>query len=208
MKKLFVLLFISGVIKSQDCFNNCLQRLKTGQDTLFSTIVSTKKAVEDSVFSPLEVNRIIINSLIGCQFPQTPLRSIDEKTLTVAQFKGKPVFIHFWFTSCPPCVAEIETLNELNKEFSNKAYFLAVNTDDMSTLKEFLKEHPYNSIQLNISREKAMNSFCLIGGYPTCIILNADNKVSSIWSGGNSDSLRQKDFYLKVKSEIQTLLMK
>ncbi|HRD38305.1 MAG TPA: TlpA disulfide reductase family protein [Bacteroidia bacterium] len=203
---LMLFLLFSFKINSQDCFSDCLKRLKIGQDTMFRSMDQIKKNVEDSLFSPLSVNKNIIKNLIGCQFPNTPLRSVNDKTISISKFKNKPVFIHFWFTSCRPCIAEIETINSLQKEFEGKAYFLAINTDDMLTLKEFLKEHKYNSYQTNISKNKAMNDFCVIGGYPTCIILDSHNKVSAIWSGGNINPLEQKDFYLQVKKELENNL--
>ena len=203
-----ILILIGNRIYSQDCFSDCLKRLKIGQDTIFRSTEQIKKNVEDSLFSPLTVNKKIMNDLIGCQFPNTILRAVNEKTISISKFKGKPVFIHFWFTTCPPCLAEIETINTLQKEFEGKAYFLAINTDDIVTLKEFLKEHKYNSLQTCISRDKAMKDFCVISGYPTCLILDKQNKVSAVWSGGSINPQEQKGFYFQVKKELENNLSK
>lgn len=51
--------------------------------------------------------------------PAPPLlaKTLDGRTLTLEQFRGKPVLITFWATTCPSCIQEIPHLIELYQEF-------------------------------------------------------------------------------------------
>lgn len=51
--------------------------------------------------------------------PAPPLlaKTLDGRTLTLEQLRGKPVLITFWATTCPSCIQEMPHLVELYQEF-------------------------------------------------------------------------------------------
>src|ERR1700753_3757033 len=52
----------------------------------------------------------------GEKLPPAPamvVQTIDGKTIDLQQQKGKVVFINFWATWCPPCLAEMPSVNDL-----------------------------------------------------------------------------------------------
>ncbi|WP_458626161.1 TlpA family protein disulfide reductase [Winogradskyella sp. PC D3.3] len=51
--------------------------------------------------------------------------------------KGKVVLINFWATWCPPCIAEMPSLQELYKDYGDKVIFLFVTNDDFDTVETF-----------------------------------------------------------------------
>ncbi len=68
--------------------------------------------------------------------------SNGARTVTLSQFRGKPVVLNFWATWCPPCVEEIPSLVALQKQLGDKVVILAVSTDeDEDGYKEFVKAH-------------------------------------------------------------------
>src|ERR1700744_2123073 len=56
------------------------------------------------------------------QLPQLPNSTAPIPpalaTHSLAQYRGKPLVIHFWAPWCPHCVKEIETLSMLYKEYA------------------------------------------------------------------------------------------
>lgn len=49
----------------------------------------------------------------GNRFPDLALTAPDGRAMSVSQLKGKPVFVHFWGSWCPPCQAEFLDLQKL-----------------------------------------------------------------------------------------------
>ena len=52
--------------------------------------------------------------------------------MSLAELKGKVVFIDFWATWCPPCVAAIPALKALSLKYQDRGFvILGVNVDAM-----------------------------------------------------------------------------
>lgn len=74
---------------------------------------------------------------IGTQAPDFTVND-GNKTVTLSQFRGKPVVLNFWATWCPPCVQEIPSMVQLQKQLGDKVVVLAVSTDvDADAYKKF-----------------------------------------------------------------------
>jgi thiol-disulfide isomerase/thioredoxin len=205
MKPLYFTMLLSSAVFlqnafSQNCFANCSERLNKSVDTLTADQMRAKLKEPD----PLSANYKILNDLKGCEFPQSSLKTVDGKSITIKDFKGKPVFVTFWFTSCSSCISEIPVINKLIKEYGNTVAFLSINTDDAETLKEFLKSTPYNAQQVVITRERAYQEFCTIGGFPGNIVLDKNGKVEDVWSGGWKD----EEFYNRIKNDLASVMKK
>jgi|GEM_PF-5063932 len=54
-------------------------------------------------------------------------------------YGSKPVSITIWATWCPPCLAEIPTIQKLYNEHGDKVQFIAISVDDPKQLKEVEK---------------------------------------------------------------------
>jgi thiol-disulfide isomerase/thioredoxin len=65
---------------------------------------------------------------IGTQAPDFTV-SDGQKTVSLSQFRGKPVVLNFWATWCPPCVEEVPSIVAMQKEMGDKIVVLAVSID-------------------------------------------------------------------------------
>lgn len=61
-----------------------------------------------------------------------PLISLDVDSTNLAAHKGKVIFLNFWATWCPPCIAEMPNIQSLYEKFkSNKNIsFLMISLDE------------------------------------------------------------------------------
>ena len=48
----------------------------------------------------------------GQELPALSFTSLEGQTVTLAEFKGKPIVINLWATWCPPCVREMPMLHQ------------------------------------------------------------------------------------------------
>lgn len=80
--------------------------------------------------------------------PDFTMTDADGATLTLADFKGKPVLLNFWVSWCGPCASEMPDIQSAWEEHGNDVEFVIVNMTDMNgeteqSAKAFLAENNY-----------------------------------------------------------------
>jgi thiol-disulfide isomerase/thioredoxin len=110
--------------------------------------------------------------------------------------KGKPVFMNFWGTWCPPCRAEIPALIEINNELSPKGLVMigvALERDRENALrqvKEFSKKAGI-TYKLMVDADSKLvaeyeKAFGAIQGVPTSFLFDKKRKLSDVIVGAQS----------------------
>ncbi len=123
-----------------------------------------------------EIKKNGVNNL-----PQTASFSFTNSagiTVTTAGLKGKVVFINFWASWCPPCRAEMPSLDELYKKLQNddRFVFLFINEDeDKSKAIKYLEKNHF-TIPL-YSRLGDVPNEIFSGTLPTTVVIDKDGKV-------------------------------
>lgn len=99
------------------------------------------------------------------------------------QFKDKVVFINFWATWCPPCIAEMPDIQQLYEEVNSKdIVFAMISLDDsMVKAKEFIQKKGFTFpvYQLNAALPQVYASQSI----PTTFVLSPEGKVVSKHKG-------------------------
>lgn len=72
------------------------------------------------------------------------LISDTNESLDLKTTHGKVVFVNFWATWCPPCIAEMPSLQELYNDYNDKVIFLFVTNDDFDTVNKFKLKKEFN----------------------------------------------------------------
>lgn len=73
------------------------------------------------------------------------LPDINGKSHRLSDYKGKLIFLNFWATWCPPCRAEMPSMQKMYEASDkNKFIILAVNVGEPhATVKKFAETHNY-----------------------------------------------------------------
>jgi thiol-disulfide isomerase/thioredoxin len=75
--------------------------------------------------------------------------TIDGQPITLEQFKGKPVLVHYWATWCEPCKVDIARIRELQEKYQREIVVVGIALDeDKAALQQFLSKRPLNWPQL------------------------------------------------------------
>lgn len=74
--------------------------------------------------------------------PNFTVTDMQGQAVSLASLKGKPVFLNFWATWCPPCVGEMPDIQRMYSKYGDKVHFLIVNVDgEKSDVAAFMSNH-------------------------------------------------------------------
>jgi len=113
-----------------------------------------------------------LDSLVGCKAPDFSAKTMDGKSLSMSQLKGKVIVMNFWFNTCEPCVAEIPALDSLVASYSDtNVVFMAFSRDYAIAVNKFLEYHKFNYKM--VSGEYDVHAkYCPPAGYPTNMVID------------------------------------
>lgn len=107
----------------------------------------------------------------------------DGSTVNIADERGKPVVLNFWYAGCAPCRAEAPDLNELHAAYGQDVVFYGANVrDEKGTAEAFEKnfEVPYPSFRdVNGKVLLALSKYVPAQAVPTTVILDAQGRVAA-----------------------------
>jgi len=125
---------------------------------------------------------------------------LDDKDISLEDFKGHVLIINFWATWCGPCRKEIPGFIELQDKYKDKKFSIIGMSVDMaseSVVKNFVNASDINypiiitGRELQREFEKAMGQ--RIAGIPTSLIVNRDGKIAKIHVALKPMSVFEKD---------------
>lgn len=76
------------------------------------------------------------------RYPDLAFKDVDGKNLSLADFRGKIIVLHYWGSWCPPCVRELPQLVDLYNRFKNDervAFVFLQAEEPMDVSLKFLK---------------------------------------------------------------------
>ncbi len=71
------------------------------------------------------------------------VQSSEGENIYLEQLKGELIFLNFWATWCPPCVAEMPSIQSLYEEYGDKVKFIIVSRESPEVIHEFVKKNEY-----------------------------------------------------------------
>lgn len=107
--------------------------------------------------------------------------------------KGKPVFLNFWATWCPPCVKEMPYMNELYPEYKDKMDFIVASVDSkQDDVVTFQKKNNY-AFPIYYAKNSEVSSAYGLQGIPTSFIIDGKGNIVNVHIGG-MDKAAMKQF--------------
>ena len=100
------------------------------------------------------------------------------KIINTTALKGKVIFINFWATWCPPCIAEMPNVNDLYKQYKNQpnvVFILADVDNDYKKAISFIKAHHYDLPVYTIASNIPQN--IMDGTIPTTLVLDKAGRL-------------------------------
>ncbi len=149
---------------------------------LFFSLSATLIAAGNSQAGPLRVGQLA---------PDFTLKDVKGRSYTLSELRGKVVLVNFWATWCPPCRAEMPSMEKLNAMLpSDDFVLLAINAEEdaLDIVKEYLQESPH-SFPVLLDGETAVQKQFGVYAFPETFIIRrdgiiADHVIGAIdWTG-------------------------
>lgn len=116
--------------------------------------------------------------------------------------KGKPIFVNFWATWCPPCRREIPDIISLSKELEGKVTFVGISLDHSSSpnalklVTDFVKKNNMGYLNL-VGNDAIQNEYGGIESIPTTFIIDKNGKIAERIIG-----MRTKEDFLNALKKV------
>ena len=105
-------------------------------------------------------------------------RSESGKIINLSEHKGTVFFINFWTTWCPPCRAEMSSINSLYNKIKNKDKIVFIMVDADNKLSSAVKFMRKNSYQLPVFvSASSIPEEIFNGSLPTTLIIGPDGNL-------------------------------
>ena len=103
--------------------------------------------------------------------------SDGSRTVTLSQLRGKPVLLNFWASWCAPCVEEMPSLVQLQKQLGDKATVLAVSVDsDDKAYQQFVHDHNIDLLTVRDPKQIS-NSLYATFKFPETYVIDKNGKI-------------------------------
>jgi len=94
--------------------------------------------------SPFGPSRIAAEDQVQLSPFEYRVTSLDGIKVNNPVGKGKVTFISYWATWCPPCIAEMPSLELLYADYGNTVNFLFITNEEPDKVKRFLDKKELN----------------------------------------------------------------
>jgi thiol-disulfide isomerase/thioredoxin len=132
-------------------------------------------------------------------------KDINGKVVDLGDLKGKVVFLNFWTTWCPPCLAEMPSIQKLYTQFKDDSdfVFLLVDADSkLSEAQQFMQKKKYSMPVYEVASNIPEQLFK--GNLPTTIVFDKKGRISFNEEGAaNYGHKKFIEFMLQLKSSQQ-----
>jgi len=137
----------------------------------------------------------------GREAPDFRVRALDGTFLQLSDFRGRPVWINFWATWCPPCRAEMPDIQEVYEENVDRGLvIIALSIGERAgTVRDYV-ERTGLTFAIGLDQDTAAAARYRIVGIPTHFFVDRDGVLRD-WRIG---SMSKKTMEQKVDEIMAT----
>ncbi len=119
----------------------------------------------------------------GEVLPDFELETLDGRKMRAADLLGKPTFINFWASWCPPCRAEMPDIQAIYERQGRDINILAINEDEPpAVVRSFVEEIGF-TVPVVLDAGGELHARWNFNTLPTSIITDKDGRVCFIAPG-------------------------
>lgn len=159
------------------------------QQVVLKTGIMNASALDKEDFQPADYDFLLINE--------------TGETVDARDLKGKTVFMNIWATWCPPCVAEMPSINKLYANFKdnpNVAFIMISHDREFETAINWVKKKEFDFPIYQLKTR--LPDIYETGVVPSTFVISPEGKIVVSNTGlANYNSRRFRKFMEKLSSE-------
>ena len=130
---------------------------------------------------------------ISSQARTWQLYDMEGNQLSLESLNEKPIFLNFWATWCPPCIAELPGIAELRNKYKNDVNFVLVSNESRAKVRAFAKKNGFS--ELLFYQNKTVPNDFISQSIPTTFIINKkgvvvlSKKGVARWNSGSIENV-------------------
>ncbi|QVL51145.1 MAG: TlpA family protein disulfide reductase [Thiocapsa sp.] len=112
------------------------------------------------------------------QAPEFDLQGPAGEPQRLLDHRGKPIILNFWATWCPPCRAEMPSMQRAHEQVADEGIaVIAVNVgEDAETVSRFLAETPVD-FPIPLDLDSAVVQSYPVKGLPTTFVIDPSGRL-------------------------------
>ncbi len=103
------------------------------------------------------------------------LYDMEGNETTFANLNKKPVFLNLWATWCPPCIAELPSIQKLHQSYGNKISFILLSNENPATVRAFAEKKGFSNLDFYYSPTTPTDF--ATQSIPTTFVISSEGKV-------------------------------
>jgi thiol-disulfide isomerase/thioredoxin len=119
-------------------------------------------------------------SFAGTPAPRSIFEDPEGEAITLADFQGKPLLVNLWATWCPPCIAEMPTLDVLaGREKGLQVLVVSEDLNGHDKVDAFFAQRRFANLQPYIDPGLSLMTELKVDTLPTTILYDAQGR--EVW---------------------------
>jgi thiol-disulfide isomerase/thioredoxin len=120
--------------------------------------------------------------------PDFTLKDLEDRDVSLSQFRGRAVLVNFWATWCGPCRIEIPWLVELQNKYAARGFTVlgvAMDEEGKSVVAPFVQKERFKvrgtfepmNYPVVLGNDATADKFGGLLGFPTSVLISRDGRV-------------------------------
>ena len=132
-----------------------------------------------------------------CTLPDSTKDSDDILSAILKPYRGRPVLLDLWETTCGPCRFAFKEMHEKKKELADRMHFVSVASEnsDLATWQRLIPNYIGDHYRLTKQQLQTLHQQipCDTNGVPVWVLINADGTIHHAFVGwGNLDQMMEE----------------
>jgi len=153
--------------------------------------------IKTTLRAPITINASSKGTLSPADY-RWPFKTSEGHPFYLEQLREEVIFLNFWATWCPPCIAEMPSIERLYQAYGDRVQFIMMTTEDPAVVQSFMDKNGY-TFPIYIQHYEVPEIFAT-NSIPTTYIIDRSGHIrmkkkgAAKWDAG------------KIKTLLDTLL--